>query len=135
MSARFRKLTTLAAWREGLLARLRVSRLYLISIAGVLLALLLLLGHSAYSLYVLVVCILFTTIFFGLIAINLGFVRRSREEVPPFDVDRPSGGVFGTFTGPLRKGEAKLQVMIIPAAVVIVFLALALIDILDRAHV
>lgn len=134
MRAQFRRLTVLTAWRERLLAQLRISRLYVVSVAGLILALLLLLGHSAYSLYVLIICILFAGIFFGLIAINLGLVRRSREEVPPFDIDRSPGGVFRTFTGTLRKGDAKLQLMIIPAAVVIGFLALALIDLWGRAH-
>jgi predicted lysophospholipase L1 biosynthesis ABC-type transport system permease subunit len=124
-----------AALRERLLAQLRVSRMYLISMAGLLVALVLLLGHSAYSEVVLVVCVLFAVIFFGVIALSLRLVRRSREEVPPFDVDQPSGGVFTTFTGPLRKGEAKVQLMIIPAVLAFGFLMLAVVDLLDRAHI
>jgi hypothetical protein len=116
-------------------ARIRISRSYLVSMAGLLLALVLLLGHSLYSEYILVICVLFAVIFFGLISLNLRIMRRSREEVPPFDVDQPSANVFRTFTGALRKGEAKLQLMIIPVAVVAGFLVLAAVDLWDRAHV
>lgn len=114
-------------------ARTRISWVYLICAVGLVAALFLLLGHSAYSEYVLTVCIGFGVIFFGLITMNLWIVRRSREEVPPFDVENPSGGVFRTFTGALRKADAKLQLMIIPVAVVVGFLALAAVDLWDRA--
>ena len=104
------------------------------SMAGMILAMGLLLGHSAFSEYVLVICVLFTAMFFGLVGLNLARMRDTREEVPPFDIDQVSGGVMPTFTGPLRTGEAKLQLMIIPAAVTIGLLALAAIDLWDRAH-
>lgn len=123
-----------ATMRERLLGHLRLSRIYLASMAGLLVALVLLLGHSAYSEVVLAVCVLFAAIFFGVIGLSLRLVRRSREEVPPFDVDRPSGGVFTTFTGTLQKGEAKVQLMIIPVVLAFGFLMLAAVDLLDRAH-
>lgn len=123
-----------AQWRDRLIAHVTVGRFYLFSIGVFLLALALLLGHSAYSGYVLTICVLFTVIFFGLVGLNLGLLRRTHEEVPPFDVDEPSGGLFRTFTGTIRKGEAKLQVMIIPAAVILGFLALAVVNLWDQAH-
>ena len=123
-----------ATMRERLLAHFRVGRIYLASMAGLLLALVPLLGHSAYSEVVSVACVLFAAIFFGVIGLSLRLVRRSREEVPPFDVDQPSGGVFTTFTGTLQKGETKVQLMILPVVLAFGFLMLAVVDLLDRAH-
>jgi len=116
----------------SLLARTRISWFYAVCALGFVAALVLLLAHSLYSEFLLAVCILFGVIFFGLVTVTFTIMRRSREEVPPFDVDQPSGGVFRTFTGTLRKADAKLQLMIIPVAVVVGFLALAAVDLLDR---
>ena len=119
---------------NSLFARTRISWVYLVCAVGFVAALFLLLGQSAYSEYLLTVCIGFSVIFFGLVTVNLWIVRRSREEVPPFDVEEPSDGVFRTFTGTLRKADAKLQLMIIPVAVAFGFLALTAVELWDRAR-
>ena len=95
----------------------------------------LILGTTAQGGYVFGVCLVFSTIAFGICAIAVALSRRRRSRTgvgAAMDGDRLAPRQLATLTGRLPMGAAALQILLIPGSVALGFMLLALVDVLVR---